>query len=524
MLRAGATLRGGFIVRAKVRGVGSLLAALSTRGLASVVVAGLCHCSGEVLPSSIPPRATASAAPSVTLPAKPTSTARASATPAGIDLQAATTPTLLWSYPTEGGEPLLLGDGVVVIDAGASSASLVRSDGARTWQVKAPSGVSFSSTLKALAGRAVLLHGYGAKGESLSRVDSATGKLIWHRDGLGEPTLGDDGTGATAASSQKCSSAVLDLDTGVLGPHPLADSLFEVFEQESPPHPRCRRSTRPILERGGVTLLSRHEKGAEILEAFNRAGQSRYKLPLDQAHARLVHADEKTAVLLLLGREVTYLRLKVESGETLARQEIATAAQCDEDRTGPYAEVVPATSGQPAALFTRLCGQASLRELTTAKLIWSAPIGEDAAFIAGTETQPWDELASLYVSSGEPQSAWLFDRAGAAERIKLPEGVRDVMPMKGGVVVTTLGLDRTSFYDKQGLRWSLDLAFGNSYPLGHHYLVLGSNAADQVVIEPTSGAVSLFEGGSPYAVGELDGVWISTRTKPASLVGLRLGL
>ena len=205
------------------------------------------------------------------------------------------------------------------------------------------------------------------------------------------------------------------------------------------------------------------------------------------------------------------------------RQEIATAAQCDDDRTGPYAEVVPAILGQPLALFTRLCGQASLRELTTAKLIWSLPIGEDAAFLRGTETQPWDEVASLYVSSGEPQAAWLIDRMGEAERISLPENVREVMPVKGGVVVTNLGLDRTSFYDKQGLRWSLDLAFGNSYPLGAHYLVLGSVAADQVVVEPESGTTYLLEGGSPYAVGEMDGVWISTSSKPNALVGMRLG-
>lgn len=494
---------------------------LAQFGLASRALACLAACSSEPQPRSMP------LVSAVVTGASPTLNSVATALPSGaslraIELSGAQRPTPLWSYPTEGGEPLRLTKGIVVIDAGASSASLVRSDGTREWQLKAPPGVSFSGALSAQAGSAVLLHGYGSQGETLSRAEAATGKLVWHREGLGKPTLGDDGTGASVAAPQKCASSVLDLATGKVGSMLLADSRFEVFEHDSEPHSRCRRSTRPILERAGVTLISRQENGAELLEAFDRGGRSRYRISLGQAHARLVHADKESAALLLLGRETSYLRLNVESGETLLRQEIATAALCDEDRTGPYAEVVPATSAQPPALFTRLCGQASLRELTTAKLIWSLPIGEDAAFLRGPETQPWDEVASLYVSSGEPQAAWLIDRAGAAERIPLPESVREVMPMKGGVVVTNLGLDRTSFYDKQGLRWNLDLAFGNSYPLGAHYLVLGSVAADQVVIEPESGSAFLFEGGSPYAVGELDGVWISTSSDPHSLVGLRL--
>lgn len=435
---------------------------------------------------------------------------------AAMDLGSLDEPTMVWSHATNGAEPRRTARGVWVLEP----------DGARATLLDPATGATVAGAEVAAGERGTLVGGGRAGptfvaggGETFARL-GASGGVTWRARDVGhDARVSTDGS-AMSERVARCATGLRDADTGRAIPRSFADSLVQMRGHgDMAPGTMCRTSTWVQLARRGITLVAHglYRRDA-ALSGVARDGALRYTVALGDAHPRLVHADDERATFVVLGHEVSALSLHVPSGRVVWRRVVADAERCLRRDGGAY--FAEATAAAPPRFMLRACGLAQLIDVASGATAWTREVGADAAFVVGAETEPWDESREVAASNSPAVRALSLDGREVA-RAPLPTGARDVTPLAGGWVATTVGLDGATLIEPDGrARWSVAVAFGNSFVRGGTFVALVSGAPIAVAVDGATGRRFAVRDAGPWVLGDAGGRWLTTKLAPPRLVAL----
>ncbi len=458
-------------------------------------------------PVPLPPSASAApaTAPSAVAPTK-------RAEPSRLD-----EPMVAWSHPTNGAEPRRTARGVWVIEPTGEHAALLDPATGVTVVRAAIPRIDHATLLGGGGDAPTFVAGWSEGRATLARL-GMTGGLAWRSmDVGGDAQLSADGT-AMAERVAGCATTLRDVESGRRIPRTFADRLVRLHGHgDMAPGTMCRATTWAQLARGGVTLVGHGLYGpGASLSGIAVDGSVAYTIALGDAHPRLVHADSERATFVVLGREVSALTVLVASGRVAWRRVLADAERCGREDGGAF--FAESTRTTPTRFLLRACGVAQLVDVATGAVGWAREVGSDAAFLSGVDVEPWDESREV-AASGSPAVRALSLDGRELARAALPARTRDLVPLAGGFVATTLGLDGATMIEPGGgARWSISVPFGNAFVRGSAFVALVTGEHTAIVVDGASGRRFAVRDAGPWVLGDVGGRWLASKVEPPRLV------
>jgi hypothetical protein len=389
----------------------------------------------------------------------------------------------------------------------------------------------------------VLATGYDEHGSVLARIATtgAGGAVRWLRrspavEDFDEVSVAEHGDALKLFSRRRCEAWFLDAGSGERRGPPghklsLRGELIErwpVHGMGGEPHLSCQNSLTLLAALDGVVVVSSFGKRAG-LRALAAGSEPRWQLP--GQGFRLLHAGDGALVLYWFaeGERVVLARLRARDGQALWQEKLGAA--CADDPVARWPLVVRGPSGEPTAVLVQDCERASLYDLPSGKRRWSRPTDGGLVLLAvDTTATPGiaaegEELPLYSRRAVELAVRWLTLGGEPAGAATLPASTRALVPVPGGLIAQSQGLDRIALIRSDGRPgWSHDEPFGNSFRIGDRYIVLPSGSPTvQVTIDLASGRTVRLPLDSPFVLGRASAdpsLWLTTRR--SEVVALRL--
>lgn len=436
---------------------------------------------------------------------------------------------VVWSHPYDGFEPAFIstpsGHAVLSIEPGGRSAVLLDArTGAVRWTVAAPAKVQWTKPIA--EGQLWMIEGYHEpQGSVLSRLDPASGAIVWSRDDLaGEPSIGLAGTGVELFSRGRCKSMLLDPANGKTFGAPMRGRDIEMFGHgDMPPGHRCDDNVVHFGTFGDIAVAA-HEPSARkwILEGVDTAGKSRWTLPIGEDRPHGIHFEGDHALLVREDPE-TVLRVEMTSGRVVWKRVVPEAEACGRKRVYPVIRMGPGWGRKSSKLLVNTCRSASLWDAATGKDQWTRETGGAAAVILGVTPDHPDDRELRFLDL-PPAIRWFTPDGNPAGEATLPSSENGVFPFGEMVVVEPEGFESVMGIGRNGAKlWEHRLGKGGGERMGNWFVMLVGRPTRQILISPADGKARSLAQGSPYVLGEVPGagVFVTTRREPEEIVGLR---
>lgn len=444
---------------------------------------------------------------------------------------------VVWSHDSSESAPVLIGGLVVAIEPSSHEvAALDAKSGALRWRVAAPKGVTWSA-VQAHAPDWLLVSGYGADSAHVLGRLSLAGELRWHvaTGSASEARISDAGGLIALLDRGRCLMQVLDGQRGRMLPQQLRGHHVEYFQKNGPPHSTCQVSATVHLLSHGLLIASDYQ-GRDGLRAIDARGQAKWEIP--GRYFRLLDTERSGDIATFFGYTLDHapelVRVQLSGGQILWQRQLTGA--CAEDRMSRHPQVLGRQGPQPVVLLQD-CALAQLVELRSGAIRWTRmePRPDTLSLLA--DAQPielglGDVGASFSVNAGRSPAAmlrWVTVNGESAGSATLAPDTRELELVPGGVVAHSTGLDRIWMVKQDGsTAWEAAVRFGNAFRRDDMYIVLPSEAGTtmQVMLDLRTGRRHALAFDSPYVLGRVPGepgLWLTTRRRPASVVGVRTG-
>lgn len=444
---------------------------------------------------------------------------------------------VIWSHDSSESAPALLGGLVVAIEPNSREvAALDARTGALRWRVAAPKGVTWSA-VQAHSPDWLLVTGYGEGSANVLGRLSLQGELRWHvtTGSASEARLADASGLISLLDRGGCLMRVLDGQRGRMLPHELRGHHIEYFGKGGP-HSTCQVSATPHLLSHGLLIASDY-RGRDALRAVDARSQVKWEIP--GRYFRLLDADRSGDTATFFGYTLEQapelLQVQLSSGKLLWQRKLTGA--CAEDRMSRHPQVIGRQGPKPVVLLQD-CVLAELIELRSGTILWTRmePRPDTLSLLA--DSQPVElgvgETGNTFsVSAGRSPAVllrWVTVSGESAGSATLAADTREVELVPGGVVAHNHDLNRLWMVRQDGsTAWEVAVRFGNAFRRDDVFVILPSESGTttQVMVDLKSGRRHALAFDSPYVLGRVagePGLWLTTRRRPASVVGVRTGL